>query len=41
MEEYLGDQLDYQKAVDEGFQGTEEEYRRYKSTSEEDRSFFS
>ena len=24
MEEYLGDQLDYQKAVDEGFQGTEE-----------------
>mgnify|MGYP005995053883 CR=1 FL=1 len=39
MEEYLGDQLDYQKAVDEGFQGTEEEYRRYKSTSEEDRVF--
>jgi len=39
MEEYLGDQLDYQKAVDEGFQGTEEEYRRYKSTSEEDRTF--
>ena len=22
MEEYLGDQLDYQKAVDEGFQGS-------------------
>ena len=39
MEEYLGDQLDYQKAVDEGFQGTEEDYRRYKSTSEEDRTF--
>ena len=39
LEEYLGDQLDYQKAVDEGFQGTEEEYRRYKSTSEEDRTF--
>jgi len=39
MEEYLGDQLDYQKAVEEGFQGTEEEYRRYKSTSEEDRTF--
>jgi len=39
MDEYLGDQLDYQKAVDEGFQGTEEEYRRYKSTSEEDRVF--
>jgi hypothetical protein len=39
MDEYLGDQLDYQKAVDEGFQGTEEEYRRYKSTSEEDRTF--
>ena len=41
MQEYLGDQLDYQKAVDEGFQGTEEEYRRYKSTSEEDRTFLS
>ena len=39
LEEYLGDQLDYQKAVDEGFQGTEEEYRRYKSTSQEDRTF--
>ena len=39
MDEYLGDQLDYQKAVDEGFQGTEEDYRRYKSTSEEDRVF--
>ena len=38
MEEYLGDQLDY-KAADEGFQGTEEEYRRHKSTSEEDRTF--
>ena len=39
MDEYLGDQLDYQKAVDEGFQGTEEEYRRYKSTPVEDRTF--
>ena len=39
LEEYLGNQLDYQKAVDEGFQGTEEEYRQYKSTSEEDRTF--
>ena len=41
MDEYLGDQLDYQKAVEQGFQGTEEEYRRYKSTSEEDRTFLS
>ena len=41
LEEYLGDQLDYQKAVDEGFQGTEEEYRRYKATPVEDRTFLS
>ena len=39
MEEYLGDQLDYQRAVDDGFQGTEEEYRRYKATPIEDRTF--
>ena len=39
MEEYLGDKLDYQRAVDEGFQGTEEEYRRYKATPIEDRTF--
>ena len=31
MDEYLGDQKEYQKAVDEGFQGTFEEYLRMKS----------
>jgi hypothetical protein len=31
MDEYLGDQKEYQRAVDEGFQGTFEEYLRMKS----------
>jgi hypothetical protein len=31
MDEYLGDQKEYQRAVDEGFQGTYEEYLRMKS----------
>lgn len=39
LEEYLGDDLEYQKAVDDGFQGTKEDYYRYKFTSEEDRTF--
>ena len=39
LEEYLGDDLEYQRAVDDGFQGTKEDYYRYKSTSEEDRTF--
>ena len=34
MDEYLGDQLDYQKAVEEGFQGSEEEFRQWKSMRE-------
>ena len=41
LEEYLGDDLEYQRAVDDGFQGTKEDYYRYKSTSEEDRTFLS
>ena len=39
LEEYLGDDLEYQRAVDDGFQGTKEDYYRYKSTSQEDRTF--
>ena len=31
MDEYLGDQKEYQKAVDDGFQGTYEEFLRMKS----------
>jgi hypothetical protein len=31
MDEYLGDQREYQKAVDDGFQGTYEEFLRIKS----------
>ena len=31
MDEYLGDQKEYQRAVDEGFQGTYEEYLQIKS----------
>jgi hypothetical protein len=34
MDEYLGDQKEYQRAVDEGFQGTYEEYLRIKSMRE-------
>ena len=30
MDEYLGDQKEYQKAVDDGFQGTYEEFLRMK-----------
>ena len=41
LEEYLGDDFEYQRAVDDGFQGTKEDYYRYKSTSEEDRTFLS
>jgi hypothetical protein len=32
MDEYLGAQKEYQKAVDNGFQGTYEEFLRYKSS---------
>ena len=32
MDEYLGAQKEYQKAVDDGFQGTFEEFLRYKSS---------
>jgi len=32
MDEYLGSQKEYQKAVDNGFQGTYEEFLRYKSS---------
>ena len=32
MDEYLGDMKEYQKAVDEGFQGTYEEFLRYKAS---------
>jgi hypothetical protein len=32
MDEYLGAQKEYQKAVDKGFQGTYEEFLRYKSS---------
>ena len=32
MDEYLGVQKEYQKAVDDGFQGTFEEFLRYKSS---------
>ena len=34
MDEYLGDQREYQKAVDDGFQGTYEEFLRIKSMRE-------
>jgi hypothetical protein len=34
MDEYLGDQREYQKAVDDGFQGTYEEFLRMKSMRE-------
>jgi len=34
MDEYLGDQKEYQKAVDDGFQGTYEEFLRMKSMRE-------
>ena len=34
MDEYLGDQKEYQKAVDEGFQGTYEEFLRMRSMRE-------
>ena len=34
MDEYLGDQREYQKAVDDGFQGTYEEFLRFKSMRE-------
>lgn len=32
MDEYLGAQKEYQKAVDNGFQGTYEEFLRFKSS---------
>ena len=35
MDEYLGDQKEYQRAVDDGFQGTFEEFLRFKSMREE------
>ena len=34
MDEYLGDQKEYQRAVDEGFQGTYEEFLQWKSMRE-------
>jgi len=34
MDEYLGDQKEYQRAVDEGFQGTYEEFLRMRSMRE-------
>ena len=34
MDDYLGDQKEYQKAVDDGFQGTYEEFLRMKSMRE-------
>ena len=39
MDEYLGDQKEYQRAVDEGFQGTYEEYLRMKSLERKELEF--